>query len=233
MTRHTLEAFSVFPYFTKANASTDNQKRLQGLLYALKNGGQVQDGKGMTEDATAWFARELGGMLGSRVPTAFLGKRTFVVPMPTSSVTASPPSRSAWPMFDVAMLLEEAGAVAGAGPALLRHTAVQKGHLAAGDERPSVEAHADSISVDLGAVPQGCDITIMDDVLSSGTNAMGARLALRRAGFHGQVRVITATHTVAPYYVGGDTASAKSVIVWLEGRKDRAWRPSDEISFVD
>ena len=40
MSRYSLSVFSVFPYVTKANAKTDEEKRLQGLLYSVKNGGR-------------------------------------------------------------------------------------------------------------------------------------------------------------------------------------------------
>lgn len=222
----------MFPYFTKSNAKSDEQKRLQGLLYALKNGTQVTDGRGKHQDATKWFADLVRDEVGSHVPVEFLDKEVFVVPMPTSAVTAAPPSRGAWPMFDVAMRWDEAKVVAGAGPVLLRKSAVQKSHAVSSDKRASVETHATSVSVDLKMVPRGCAITILDDVVSSGTNVMGATVALRRGGFTGEVRVMTATHTVSADYAGRDIVSAKSLIVWLEGRKERAWRPSEEIEFV-
>lgn len=232
MSRQTLDAFSMFPYFTKANAKSDEQKRLQGLLYALKDGRQITDGKGKHQDATQWFADLVRGAIGKHVPAEFLAKDVFVVPMPSSAVTPTPPSRGVWPMFDVAMRWAEAKVVAGAGPVLVRNTAVQKSHAVSSDKRASVEGHAASLSVDLKMVPKNCAITILDDVVSSGTNVMGATVALRRAGFDGEVRVLTATHTVGADYGGQDVVSAKSLIVWLEEQKDRAWRPSDDVEFV-
>ncbi|MBI3184660.1 MAG: hypothetical protein HYZ28_21195 [Myxococcales bacterium] len=233
MSRQTLDAFSMFPYFTKANAKSEKQKRLQGLLYALKDGRQVTDGTGKHQDATEWFADLVRDAMGKHVPSEFLGKDVFVVPMPSSAVTPTPPSRGAWPMFDVAMRWAEAKVVAGAGPVLVRNSAVQKSHAVSADKRASVETHATSLSVDLKMVPKGCAITILDDVVSSGTNVMGAMVALRRGGFTPEVRVMTATHTVGADYGGQDVVSAKSLIVWLEGQKERAWRPSEDIEFVN
>src|SRR5579859_7953539 len=101
MPRHTLNAFSMFPYFTKANAKTEEQKRLQGLLYAVKHGAQIRDTNGDVA-AGDWFVGMLRAALAQGVlPAEFLGQRVFLVPMPSSSVTDTPPSTSAWPMFDL------------------------------------------------------------------------------------------------------------------------------------
>ena len=232
MKRRELQAFSLFPYFRKRDAKTENQKRLQGLLYALKDGDQVRDDSGRLEAATAWFAKELLEGIGKLIPPEFLGTNTYVVPIPSSTGQSTPPSRSDWPMYDVAMRLYEAGAVCGAGPVIVRHIAVKKAHLVSSDEKPSVKLHANSMTANLDAVPDGCEITLLDDVLTSGSTAMGAWLALSSAGFPGRVRVVTATHTVASDYEGDDAAAAESWIVWLAG-ESRARRPSEKIHFVD
>lgn len=231
MKRHTLDAFSIFPYFTKANAETAEEKRLQGLLLALKNGDRVVAPNGDSEDAATWFSGVLSNYLKKLSEAGFLGPSTFLVPMPRSTKTRTPPTRSDWPMFDLASHLADGKSVLGTAPVLVRSAAVQKSHMADPDKRPSVTEQADSMEVDLAAIPTGCNITLLDDVVSSGTNAMGAKLALNRAGISCQVRLLSATHTVSSTYEGSPTAAAESRVIWLEGKKDRAFRPSNEIQF--
>ncbi len=228
MSRYSIDAFSLFPYFTKSNAETQNEKRLQGLLYAVKNGRTVTDGTGTSEPATAWFAGVMGGMVDQFAD--FVGSKCQLVPIPSSGVSPSPPSRALWPMYDLAERLREAGHVRIAPAALLRTTAVAKAHRAAPDDKPSVLEHRDSLTVDLSGMQIQHPVTLLDDVLSSGTSAMGCLLALRRAGFTGPIRLLTATHTVNSEFSGSATASARSEVVWLDDRNwRRAWRPADNV----
>lgn len=224
MIRHALPAFSVFPYYTKTNARTDAEKRLQGVLYALKNGDQISGPKG-SQSASEWFAEVVAGERG-KVPDGFLGPRVCLVPVPSSTVTSVPPSGSCWPMLDLSEHLVQAGLAGAACAAATRHTAVERAHLLRGTDRPlpSVMDYANSLAVDLSVAVKFPNITLIDDVLSSGSNAMGVAVALNRAGFRGRIRILTATHTVGADFEGNLAEPLASQVVWLEGRNPRAFR---------
>lgn len=231
MSRFSISAFSMFPYYTKSNAKSEDEKRLQGLLYAVKNGGRVHDGEGTVQNACAWFAgvvRENADQLAD-----FISQRHQLLPVPSSSVTSLPPSANLWPMYDLAQRIHMEALVCSAPPVLTRTTAIAKAHTVARDDKPSVADHRDSLTVDLSALSHDLPVTLLDDVLTSGTSAMGCMLALRRDGFFGEVRLLTVTHTVAPDYSAGATASARSNVIWFDDRDwRRAWRPPKDVVFV-
>ena len=235
MPRHAFPAFSVFPYYTKASADSDEKKRIQGILYAVKNGGQLRDGSGKERPAVNWFAEALTGGEITLPPEVFGAKR-LLVPIPSSSVTLVPPNRQQWPMLDLATDIADKGVVGGAAPIILRTVAVPRAHMVSKDQKPSVERHIETMQIQLeelggyiGRLGGDLGITLLDDVLSSGTSAMACYVALRRISFRGPITLLTAAHTVRSDYQGKLTASAKSLIVWMEGRWDRATRPASEI----
>lgn len=230
MSKYSLAAFSLFPYFTKSNAGTKDEKRFQGLLYAIKNGEQVRDGEGNLQDAAAWFA----GILHEEKHqfARYVGQARSLVPIPSSGVTADPPDAARWPMLDVAQRARGLAVVGSASPVLRRTRVLPKAHTVGRDEKPSVLDHMNSLVVDNEALAGISSVTLLDDVLTTGTSAMGCLLALRAAGFAGKVRLLTATHTVAKDYTGGPTASARSKVIWFDDRDwRRAWRPKDEVVF--
>lgn len=129
-------------------------------------------------------------------------------------------------MLDLSERLVAAGLAGRVHATVIRHTAVERAHVVRGTDRPlpSVEDYANSLAVDLSGIAWFRTITLVDDVLSSGSNAMGVSVALRRAGFQGRVQVLTATHTVKADFQGTLAEALASEIVWLEGRHPRAFR---------
>lgn len=231
MSRFSIQAFSVFPYYTKSNAATQEEKWLQKLLYALKEGGGLTDGDGNTVMAIEWFSSVLKDSADELADVIGPGRQ--IVPVPSSSVTPLPPKRKTWPMYDLAVRLQAAGLARSAHPLLTRRTAVAKSHAAGRNDRTSVLEHRDSLAVDATLLNPDLPITLLDDVLTYGTAAMGCLLALQQAGYEGDVRLLTATHTVAADYSSGATAAARSEIIWFDDKDWRlAWRPKENVSFV-
>ena len=191
----------------------------------------MRDGSGKRERASTWFARllrEQVELLGE-----FVGDEHQLVPIPSSDVTPEPVSRANWPMYDLAKQMEVEGLVAQASPSLLRRTVVPKAHSVPTVDKPSVLDHLDSLAIDFDALSMDAPLTLLDDVVSSGTTAMACLLALRNQGFEGEVRLLTATHTVSGDYDGSPTASAHSEVVWFDDRGwRRAWRPPNDVEFV-
>ena len=227
MSRYSISAYSLFPYFTKVNASTADEKRIQGLLYALKNGEKVNIGSGKVLTATAWLA-EMIKDAANTFPD-FVGPGHHLIPVPSSSVTPTPASASAWPMYDVAGRLQAEGLASTAQRSIMRATEVASSH---GGGKPSVREHEASFVVDAALLSPTEPVTLLDDVLTTGTTAMGCVLALRKVGFTGEVRLLTATHTVGSDYNAGPSASARSEVVWFDDREwRRAWRPPKDVVF--
>lgn len=223
MSRHSLLTHAFVPYFRKDDALSEDEKRLHRVVLAIKNGGNViHSSTGVTASATQSLVNEYGGD-DPRSGSIFAGHRT-AVPIPSSSVLG-PRTRQQWPCLDIGERFAERGFVKNARPILTRQTPIVKSHLVASSERPSVEDVAHSLTVDRPLLEGVEAITLIDDVVSSGTNAMGAFIALRRAGFKGDVVVFAVAYTVE---AGAKAEPFFGEIVWLEGKKVRSFRPTPD-----
>lgn len=195
MSSITFPVMSAFPYFTKNTVQNDDDRRIQGLLYAVKDGRQVTStANGQTMPAADWFVNAIKLTAADR---PFLNNRRTLVPMPSSKVTGVPADRARWVCYDVASRLVAKGYARDARPLLLRTVAVTSSRDARsrGEDPPSVQAHRDSMGVDLQQLAGVEAITLVDDVVSAGRNSCGAVLRLRAAGFQGDIALYSVAYT--------------------------------------
>ncbi|HTU63842.1 MAG TPA: hypothetical protein VMF89_35500 [Polyangiales bacterium] len=207
-----LPVAAAFPYFTKKTAVTDDDKLWQRALYSIKDGGTVRVGS-KTLQATDWFVQNYTLDANDKL---FFNRTCTLVPMPSSRITPDSPKREHWPSYDICVRLKSNGVAAAAKPLLRRATAVRSSRdaRAAGEEAPSVMEHRDSMSTTRAQL-QGVDaITLVDDVVSAGRNAMGAYLRLRAEGFRGPITLFAVAYT---NYTPGARAPYYGRIVWPEG----------------
>jgi hypothetical protein len=97
------------------------------------------------------------------------------------------------------------------------------------EQRPTVEHIVASLAVDPGLLAGTTAITLIDDVVSTGTNGMGGMVALERAGFTGDIVLFSVGHTAN----SGTSGPFYGEVVWLEGRHERAFRPSPEPGWLE
>lgn len=220
MAIHRLPVTGAFPYYKKGTASTPEAQNLQRLVYAIKNGGQVTFVDGRRMGAAEGFVTAY--QPGAR-ERRFLNRERTLVPMPRSSVTLWPPSTNGWPGYGIAGNLAERGFARDARPLILRATAVESSRAArsAGRKAPSVAAHIASLRVHHQLLEGVTAITIVDDMVSSGSNTMGAARALRAAGFRGDIAVLTAGYLPN----GPERGAHYGRIIWPEGNHSSFRRP--------
>ena len=177
MAVHKLLTVSIFAYHP--TASDPAQVADRALIFALKD---------RRPDATRDIQRRVA--LPAPLHRDLFSPDRLLVPLPPSA--RRPPED--WPIWPLASALaaQEGGAVKAA---LLRKRTLPAAHLSAPHERPTVRDVASSLVVDRDALRGVRRITLVDDVLTSGTTAIGALLALREAGWDGPTRLFTVACT--------------------------------------
>ncbi len=209
---HRLQVTAAFPYFTNKTVQNDADRGMQRALWAIKDGKAVTiDGKQMP--SSEWF---VGLFKPDSRDRPFLNRERTLVPIPTSKVTALPARRDTWTCFDIASRLAEAGYARDARPIVLRSTAVRSSKEArsAGEEPPSVGEHVESMTIDPHQLRGVTAITLVDDVVSAGRNAMGAFIKLRSMGFAGDVVLLAVSYT---NYTPGNREPHYGRVIWQEG----------------
>lgn len=222
MTWHKMAVAAAYPYIPNAHLPTPEDKHLQAVLQAVKRRENVT-WRGRTATGGQWFSDTY--QPGPRERRFFNRTRTLV-PMPRSSITLLPPGPE-WPNYEIAQQLVGRGLARDARLLVRRHTAVRSSSSAraASENPPTVEEHIASLAVD-GSLLAGVQaITIIDDIVSSGGNTMGACQALRRAGFYGDVSVFAVGYTC---YGAGTRGPHYGRIVWADGRDKAFRRPEAE-----
>ena len=219
MTRHAIPTFAAFPYYPKGTADTQEKERLQNILYAIKDGVElVRDG--LKVSATRAISDIILAEIRDQAKDYF-NPEVALVPLPRSTTLGLLPA-SQWPCLEIAQYLA-AGGCGTAISAVLRKTAVGTSHRLPADQRPSVETIAASVEVDFDSLKNFDSVTLLDDVVTTGTNAVGVAVALERGGYRGHVRLFSAAHTVGKS--GGSEGNYIGECVWLTDRP-RAFRPS-------
>lgn len=212
MAYHRIPVTAAFPYFTNKTVQSDADRNMQRALWAIKDGKSVTVG-GQRISSAEWFVSLFKPDSRDR---PFLNNTRTLVPIPTSKVTPRPASRLTWTCFDIACRLAEQGYARDARAVILRETAVRSSKEArsAGEEAPSVAEHIASMGVDMQALRGVTAITLIDDVVSAGRNAMGAYMRLRAAGFEGDVALLAVSYT---NYTPGLREPHYGRIIWQEG----------------
>lgn len=230
MTVHRMPVAGAFPYYKKGTAHTPREQFLQRLVYAIKNGGTVTMQDGRVLPAAQGFAEAYHPAARER---RFFNRTRTLVPMPKSTVTPWPPSAGHWPGYALAEAFYQQGLARDVRPLVRRTTAVESSRAAraAGRHAPSVADHVASIQVDLNQLQGITAITIVDDMVSSGSNTMGAARCLRAAGFHGDIAVFSAGFLPRE----GERDTHYGRIIWPEGNRSafrrceadesHSWRP--------
>lgn len=109
-----------------------------------------------------------------------LGSGRTLVPMPRSAPFPPRETNVLWVPRRIAEVLVARGLGAGVAPVLERITAVPKSAFAAPGERPSVQAHYDSLRVH-ATLESPTRITIVDDVVTRGRTFLAAASRLKEA----------------------------------------------------
>lgn len=227
MTRHSLLTHAPLPYYSNANAGTEEEKRWQGIVRAIKNGRNlVHTPTGEQFSATKFFVEAY--KVNGPKERVFVSAERTAVPIP-SSIHLGPRAREQWPCLDICARFAERGLVHDGRPILTRRTAIVQSHRVPPDQRPPVAEIIESLAVDASLLAGVQAITLIDDVVTSGSNAIGALVALRRAGFRGDVVLFAAGHTAN----SGTKGDFFGESVWLEGKKPRAFRPPPEPGWFD
>ncbi len=227
MTIHRLPITGAFPYFKKGTANTSREKFLQRLVYAIKNGGTVTMTDGRRLGAAEGFVTACRPGARER---RFLNRERTLVPMPKSTLTPWPPSANGWPGYALAQALAQRKLARDARPLIRRATAVESSRAArsAGRKAPSVAEHIESLEVDDTQLEGVIAITIVDDMVSSGSNTMGAAQCLRAAGFRGDIAVFSAGYLPS----ATEREALYGRIIWPQGNRSSFRRSEASENFA-
>lgn len=218
---HTLTVESLWPTPPARwrDASGDSyDERRYWLIWSLKRGESWRPRAGASSvDPAAFIAARVNGQLPS------LAADRCLVPVPRSGAATSWPPASAWPGRAVAEALRAKGYGARVVFALWRQHALRSSSTQAdASQRATVEQHVASLAVDAGALAGVERVTLVDDTVTEGTQLMGALLALRRAGYAGEVVGFTAGYVLLDPE-DPRAENVRSGVSWYEGH-DRASR---------
>ena len=221
--RHRFPVTATFPYFTKSTVQTDDDREMQRLLYAVKDGKSVVV-EGRTMSSSEWYSQTVEPDSRDRL---FLNRTVTLVPVPSSRLTPPGIGPQSWVCLDIASRLAARGFALDAKVIVRRTTAVRssKDARSAGEQPPSVEAQRDSMAVDRSLLHNVSAITLVDDVVSAGRNSMGAYLRLRAEGFTGPITLFAVAYT---NYEKGLRDPYYGHIIWYEG-KETSVRANDGV----
>lgn len=204
-----LRCYSLAPYPSKkvAKPGDEMDAAYQRLTYAVKDDKQFRDHRGVWGNPYVAVAEHVDRKQPSLAPI-----QTFI-PIPGHRVTNV---TTLCASHNIANALRAKGFGARVLNALLRGVEVKHSTRAKEQkDRPTVQEHRDSLTVD-PSVRDLIAITLVDDTLTSGTQLIGAYLALKAAGFNGAIEAFTVAHTL-----GGPTSERKEhhvgTIDWYSG----------------
>jgi hypothetical protein len=127
-----------------------------------------------------------------------------LIPLPRSGATAPGADGSTWTNLRLCERLVEAGMGKRALVALVRETGIPSAHWANGKAgRPTVQQHIDSMKV-VAPVASLKKVTLIDDMLTCGTQQIAALEKLRAAGFQGEAMGFTVCQTYDAFLVKKD-----------------------------
>lgn len=123
----------------------------------------------------------------------FLGADVALVPIPRSSL--SKPG-ALWPALELAQALHAVGLGATVLPCLVRNKAISKAATSQSGDRPKARTHRESLVV-TEALSLPDKITLVDDIITRGAQAMGAAWTLWDARPTVELRAFAAMRTVS------------------------------------
>ena len=188
---HVVPCFSVYPYVADKNIKDNVDRTFQRFIYALKDCKEFTL-KGEPVDPFKLLATKRSHECAELTLDAVL------VPVPRSTVTPAIVDGPGWPGQHLARALTIYGSAKGKEVriALRRRTAVSKASAAKSRSgRPTVQQHIDSLVADVRVLRGARHVILVDDVLTQGTQMMGAARVLQMAGFTGTISGFAAGHT--------------------------------------
>ncbi|HZI06405.1 MAG TPA: phosphoribosyltransferase, partial [Archangium sp.] len=132
-------------------------------------------------------------------------------------------SRELWPAYKLALALFQARLGAKVAPVLRRVKAVKKSNQSKADERTTVDEHIDSLKATVASLADVPRVLLIDDVLTRGSQMIGAMQVLRHAGYEGEIVGFTSAYTIFPENPRHLNVRAK--VLWREGSR-YAWHDS-------
>jgi hypothetical protein len=184
---------SLFAY--SPHGESELARQSQRLCHQLKRDGftQPRDGGVLSaQPVLRWIAERIADRRRDLPFADFFGADVTLVPMPTH---AKQKENSLWVprrLCDEMCRVNLAGAVSAC---IVRTTAVPKAAQSRPDERPTVEQHVRSMSVDR-TIEEFDDIVLLDDVVTRGATLMAASIKILEAFPRARVRAIAILRTV-------------------------------------
>lgn len=216
----TVRTYCVLPYLPSKYEQSDRSKRLNGLVFALKDASEITDGKKSLSAAEA-FAKAAHSSIGKWVTP-----ETVWLPLPGSGVSSKSRADEKTVLF-AAELSKRFGGKVDLG--LVRTTAVNSSHRGTTAQRPSVQAHRDSMELKT-KLADGAQVILVDDVLTRGNTVAGAALLLQDIGATGTVRLVAGAYSRFPDE--GDAEHTLFNVTWRKpeesARKSRVSELEDE-----
>jgi len=123
----------------------------------------------------------------------FLGRDRGLVPIPRSSLQRSD---TLWPARDIAMALHTHGKGHGVFPCLTRTHPVPKAAISTAKDRPKAADHLASLQA-TNAIDLPPHVTLIDDVITRGAQAMGAAWAIWKVRPDVSIRVFAVLRTIS------------------------------------
>lgn len=212
---------SLFAYLPRGESET--AKRSRRLAFELKRHGftrpSTNDPRSKPQIVSDWIAERIRGHLRDLPFAGFFGPDSTLVPMPTH---ARREERALWVPMSLCEALAREGLGGNILPCIVRSRPVPKAALARPDERPTVEQHLTSMSVER-TLEEAKDILLVDDVVTRGATFMAAMIRVLEAFPAARVRAFAVMRTISgPESVSSiDAPCVGKIILYESGKTHR------------
>lgn len=129
---------------------------------------------------------------GAAILASVLGSSAVLVPVPRSALTVA---GALWPALKIAEALRSQGIGHAVQSSLTRTTALLKSAFQAPGERPPLQTHVESLSVE-GTSMLPVDITLVDDFITKGVTLCACALRLKQAFPNATIRSFAVVRTM-------------------------------------
>jgi len=163
----------------------------KGVRSLVKNDGYYPEAK---TEMSQWIAQNIKENFNSLVFKDFFQPDSILIPIPRSGLMQS---GTLWVPDRVANALVKQGLGARAIPCLERTIAVPKAAYSLPKDRPSAQMNYDSLKVLQGLISIPKRILLIDDIVTSGSTAVGAANRLREAFPGAQISTFAAMRTIS------------------------------------